>query len=128
MTRVSEQIAPAVARRAGLSHNELRTLELLDDDPRGTGEIARALGVSTAAASGIIDRLVERGHAQRAPHARDGRRTEVTISESGRREALSYLIPMFAELARLDASFTDAERATIARYLDGATRAMRTVL
>ena len=50
------------------------------DQPMGPGELGRLLGVSSAAASGIIDRLEARGHAQRASHASDGRRTSVTIS------------------------------------------------
>ena len=86
LTRLSEQAAPAIARKASLTHNELRALEHLMDQPMGPGELGRLLGVSSAAASGIIDRLEARGHAQRASHASDGRRTSVTISGSGRTE------------------------------------------
>ncbi|MCX6398172.1 MAG: MarR family transcriptional regulator [Propionibacteriales bacterium] len=128
LSRLAEQLPGAVARRAGLSHNELRTLELLIDDQRGPAEIARVLGVSTAAASGIIDRLEERGHATRAAHTTDGRRTSVEITDGGRAEVVSYLMPMFRELARLDAEFDERDRLVIARYLDGAARAMRTIL
>lgn len=128
LSRLAEQLPAAVARRAGLSHNELRTLELLVDGSSGPAEIARVLGVTTAAASGIIDRLEERGHATREAHASDGRRTAVAISESGRAEVVSYLMPMFRELARLDAQLDDRDRRVVAQYLDGATRAMRTIL
>jgi DNA-binding MarR family transcriptional regulator len=128
LTRIAEQVPAAVARRAELSHNELRSLDLLSEQSRGPGELARFLGVSTAAASGIVDRLVEHGHAERTAHESDGRRTAVTISESGRRAVAAQLMPMWAELARLDADLTDDERAVVARYLEGATRALRTVL
>lgn len=128
LTQLAEQLPAAVARRAGLSHNELRTLELLVDGHRGPAEIARVLGVSTAAASGIIDRLEERGHAGREAHVTDGRRTTVFITTSGRSEVVSYLMPMFRELARLDAELDDDQREVVARYLDGAARAMRTIL
>lgn len=128
LTRVADQVPAAVARRAGLSHNELRTLDLLAEAPLGPAELARALGVSTAAASGIIDRLEDRGHATRVAHDKDGRRTSVTISEEGRREVSAYLMPMYRELARLDAELTESERALVARYLDGVVRAMRTVV
>lgn len=128
LTGLAEQLPAAVARRAGLSHNELRTLELLVDEPRGPAELARILGVTSAAASGIIDRLVERGHAGRTAHESDGRRTEVRISAGGRQEVVSYLMPMFRELARLDAELSPEERRVVARYLDGAARAMRTIL
>ena len=127
LTRLSEQVAPAVANRAGLTHNELRTLEHLIDQPMGPGELSKVLGVSSAASSGIIDRLERRGHATRVSHASDGRRTSVTISDSGRAEVVSHLMPMFRELAVLDASLTDDERAVVTRYLEGAARAIRTV-
>lgn len=128
LTRVAEQVPASVARRAGLSHNEMRALDLLAEEPRGPAELARALGVSTAAASGIIDRLEERGHATRVAHDSDGRRTSVTISPEGRAEVSSYLMPMYRELARLDADLDPAERVLVARYLDGVVRAMRTVV
>lgn len=128
LTRLSEQVAPAVARRADLTHNELRALEHLMDQPMGPGDLGRVLGVSSAAASGIIDRLEARGHAQRASHASDGRRTSVTISDTGRREVVGHLMPMFRELAVLDAALTDAERLVVDRYLNGAVRAVRTVV
>lgn len=128
LTTLAEQVPASVARRAGLSHNELRALDLLSTEPRGPAELARALGVTSAAASGIIDRLEERGHATRAAHTSDGRRTSVTISRSGREEVTSYLMPMFRELARLDADFDPDERDVVARYLDGAARAMRVIL
>lgn len=128
LTRVADQVPVAVARRAGLSHNELRTLDLLAEAPLGPAELARALGVSTAAASGIIDRLEERGHATRVAHDQDGRRTSVTISTQGRQEVSSYLMPMYRELARLDAELSEDERLLVARYLEGVVRAMRTVV
>ncbi len=128
LTRVAEQTAPAVARRAALTHNELRALEHLMDQPMGPGELARVLGVSSAAASGIIDRLEARGHAERTAHASDGRRTSVAVSASGREEMLGHLMPMFRELAELDAGLTEADRAVVDRYLAGAVRALRTLL
>ena len=98
------------------------------DQPMGPGELGRVLGVSSAAASGIIDRLETRGHAQRASHASDGRRTSVTISESGRAEVVAYLMPMFRELADLDGALSAQERVVVDRYLQGAIRAMRTIV
>ncbi len=128
LTRLAEQVAPAVARRASLTHNELRALEHLMDQPMGPGELGRLLGVSSAAASGIIDRLEARGHAQRASHETDGRRTSVTISPSGRTEVVGFLMPMFRELAAVDGSLSPADRVVVDRFLAGAVRALRAVV
>lgn len=117
-----------VARRAGLSTSELHALRHLSGRPMGPADLARALGVTTAAASGVVDRLVSHGHAERRPHTVDGRRTEVHLTDSGRVEAVGHLAPMFAALAALDASLTDGEREVVDRYLDGAIAAVRSLM
>lgn len=117
-----------VSRRAGLSESEMTTLEHLSRAPLGPAEVARLLEVSTAASTGIVDRLVDRGHAQRHPHPDDRRRVEVRLTDSGRAELVEHLTPMFRGLAALDASFDDAELAVVERYLRSATQALETVI
>lgn len=125
---VSRRIMPALARRARLTHTEMAVLEALGEHPVGPTEIADRLGVTTAAASGIVDRLVGHGHAERTRHPDDRRRTVVQLTESGRRELLDHLMPMFLPLARLDAALDDADREVVVRYLTAATAAMRRLL
>jgi DNA-binding MarR family transcriptional regulator len=117
-----------VARRAGISDTELVTLEHLSREQIGPAEVARRLEVSTAAATGIVDRLVSRGHVERRPHAADRRRTELVLTDSGRREVVGHLLPMFIALDQLDRGFTDDERAVVERYLRGAAAAFERVL
>ena len=117
-----------VARRGGMSTSELHSLRHLVATPMGPVDLARALGVTSAAASGVVDRLVAHGHAERTAHPEDGRRTQVVITERGRLEALTMLAPMFRSLATLDASLDDDERAVVERYLNGATAAMRELM
>ena len=102
-------------------------LEHLTRGPVGPGELARLLEVTTAASTGVVDRLVERGHVDRVAHAGDRRRTEVHLTDSGASEVLERLTPMFAALQHLDDSFDDGERAVVARYLRGVTAAFETV-
>ena len=125
---VAGAVPLAVARRAGLSTSELHSLRHLMETSRSPGDLARLLGVTSAASSGIVDRLVAHGHAERRPHGADGRRTEVVITDSGRREVFALLAPMFAALATLDSGLDDAEREVVDRYLQGAIAALRTVL
>ncbi len=117
-----------VARKNGMSTSELHSLRHLVAAPMGPVELARTLGVTSAAASGVIDRLVAHGHAERTSHPDDGRRRRVVITDRGRLEALTMLAPMFRSLAALDASLDDDERAVVERYLRGATAAMRSLL
>lgn len=122
------RVTHVVARRSGLSETELVTLEHLSREQIGPAEVARRLEVSTAAASGIVDRLVARGHVERRPHEADRRRTELHITDSGRGEIVGHLMPMFAALDRHDASFTDEEKALVERYLRGARDAFEQVV
>ncbi|MBM6405408.1 MarR family transcriptional regulator [Phycicoccus sp. CSK15P-2] len=125
---VAAQVPQEVARRAGLSTSELHALRHLSGGAMGPVDLARALGVTSAAASGVVDRLAGRGHVERRPHPDDRRRTEVVLTDSGSHEVAVRLAPMFAELARVDSELGPDEQAVVERYLRGATRAMKAVL
>ena len=85
------RMRPVVARQAGLSESELGALEHLVRGPLGPAELSRLLEVSTAAGTGIVDRLASHGHVTREPHEGDRRRTQVTVTASGREEVLLRL-------------------------------------
>lgn len=122
------QVGPAVAKRAELSRSELEALEQLMDEDLGPVDLARRLGVTSAAASGIVDRLEARGHVQRVPHRVDGRRVDVVMSQSARQEVIGHLMPMFVSLAELDARLSDADREVVEGYLRDAIAAIRRLL
>jgi DNA-binding MarR family transcriptional regulator len=125
---LSARVRPAVAHRTGLTHSELVALEHLIRGPIGPAEVARLLGVTTAAATGIVDRLAARGHVERRPHVSDRRRTELVITDSAREDVLAELLPMFRALAALDAELDEEEREVVDRYLRRATEAVSSVL
>ncbi len=119
-------IGPAnVARRVGLSTSELHSLRHLMRSPMGPVELARTLGVTSAAASGVVDRLVARGYAERRPHHADGRRTEVVITDMGTTEIFTHLTPMFRGLQQLDSGLSDAERSVVDHFLAEAIEAIK---
>lgn len=126
-TNAAVRVRPVVAHAAHLSHSELVALEHLTLGPMGPAELARVLEVSTAASTGIVDRLEARGHVARVADPLDRRRTSVQVTESGRAEVVGLLMPMFAALQALDEGFDPSERAVVARYLRGATAAFETV-
>lgn len=112
-----------VAEATGLSDTEVHALEHLAHQPIGPAEIARLLDVSTAASTGIVDRLEARGHVERRPHTSDRRRTEVVITDSARSEVINHMGTMFRALAVLDSSLSEAEREVVVRYLRGVVEA-----
>ena len=128
LIRAAASVEPSVARRAGLSTSELQALRYLVDGSRGPVELSHLLGVTSAASSGVVDRLAARGHVRRRPHPVDGRRTQVEITGSGRRALDSLLEPMQARLAAVDASLGEDERAAVGRYLTRVTEVLRSTL
>lgn len=122
---VATLVGPAVARRAEMSHSELAALELLMDRQVGPADLARHLQVTSAASSGIVDRLETRGHVRREPDVHDRRRTRLVVTDSARAEVIGHLMPMFASLAELDDTLDDDERRVVERFLRGAITAMR---
>lgn len=64
---------------------QLKALSLLLQGPRSVSELAEALGTGRAAASLLVDRLVQVGLVNRTEDALDRRRTLVHLSEEGER-------------------------------------------
>ena len=128
LTDVSGLLPHAIARRTGLSQSELHSLRHLLAGPLGPNDLARTLGVTSAASSGIVDRLEARGHVSRQPHPTDKRRTVVVISDSGRVEVLAQLRPMFEGLVAADSRLNDEQRQVVDAYLRDIIAAIRSLL
>lgn len=122
------RVRHVVSRRAGLSEVELAALERLSHGPVTPGALARHLDVTSAAATGIVDRLNRRGHIDRVPDEEDRRRTQLHLTASASGQMRRHLLPMFQGLARLDADFTPEERAVVERYLRGALASLDAVI
>ena len=128
LVNLAETVPAAMAKKAGLSTSELHSLRHLMRGPMGPVELAKELGLSSEPSSGVVDRLVGHGHAERRAHAGDGRRTEVVITDSGRAEVIARLQPMFEGLAEVDNELDEGERELVERYLRGAAAAMRALV
>ena len=128
LTDVSGLLPHAIARRTGLSESELHSLRHLLAGPLGPNDLARTLGVTSAASSGIVDRLESRGHVSRQAHPTDKRRTVVVISDSGRTEILAELRPMFEGLVAADARLNGDDRQVVDAYLRDIIAAIRSLL
>ena len=123
----SGRLRHALVRGSGLSETELVALEHLVEAPSAPSELARLLEVSTAASTGIVDRLERRGHVERRPHPDDRRRTTVHVTDEGRAEILGHLRPMLVALQELDAGLSATERDVVLRFLAGAQAAFAQV-
>ena len=116
---VGGRLSHVTARRAGLSDSELVALEHLAAEPLGPAELARRLAITTAAATGVVDRLAQRGHVERRPHDGDRRRVAVRLTDRGYADLRARLQATFDDLLAWDAGFDEDERALVERYLAG---------
>lgn len=119
----SARLRHELARRIGVGEHEMSALEHLSREPVGPAELARLLEVSTAASTGVVDRLASKGHVTRQPHPADRRRTVVELTDHGRAEVLTHLAPMLGHLAALDSDLDEHDRAVVHRFLRGAVEA-----
>ena len=74
-----------VAQVTGMGVTETQALSYLAVyGERGQNELATDLGITSGAATALLDRLERRGVAERQNHPRDRRRVVVALTEAGR--------------------------------------------
>jgi DNA-binding MarR family transcriptional regulator len=93
--------------------------------PLGPVELGARLGLRSASATALVDRLEAMGHVERRPHPSDRRRLVVVPTEHARREAAGALQPLIDGLDEVAAGMTEAEQEVVRRYLERAAAAMR---
>ncbi len=125
---LSPQVQQAVAQRLQMHPGDLIAMEHLMAEPLGPVELSKRLHLTSAAATVAVDRLQSRGHVVREPDPTDGRRTRVVVTESGRNDVFSELLPMFRALATATDGMTTDERALVTAFLTRATAALKTML
>ncbi len=86
----------AIARRLGLTAVEHKALGMIvRDGPLPAGALAPQLGVGASAVTGIVDRLVRAGYAERRPDPEDRRRVLVAVAPGA-----PDLSEVFADLSK----------------------------
>ena len=71
-------------KTADLSRSELGVLHTLSKGPATMSELTASLGIACSSATGVVDRLVERGLAERERAADDRRTVNVALTKRGR--------------------------------------------
>ena len=115
---LSGDVRPALADRLGLSATELRAVEHVMTAPIGPVELARRLGLTSAAATTLVRRLEGRGHLERSSHPEDGRRIELRATAHAYTEIAAVLVPLFDGLETARKGMSDGDRDVTTRYLE----------
>jgi DNA-binding MarR family transcriptional regulator len=117
--RATVRANAALARRLGLTGTDLAALQHLAARPAELGpvELGSLLGIRSASATVLVDRMEQAGHVRRIPHRTDGRRRVVELTEQSRRAVLAELATLTAAVDRASAKLTEDEAAAATRFL-----------
>lgn len=127
----AREMQAIAARQLGLRITDVQAMDLVTaaGGDLSPAELADRLGIRTASASALIDRLVDAGHLQRSrPGVRvdAGRgRTRLTATEHARSEIRETLRDINDGFRELGTELTAEEAATVLKFLDRATQILR---
>ena len=115
----------ALARHLGLGVSDVAALDhLLASGPLGPAELGDRLGLRSASATALVDRLEAAGHVERHRHPSDRRRLAIVPTAHARTETLTALQPLLQGIGAAAEELGPAERRAVVAYLDRVTAAL----
>ncbi len=126
----SEQIGRVFAAQNQLSANDFRALVyvMVADDagrPLTAGELRQRMGVSGAAITYLVERMIESGHLRRESDPADRRKVILRYADDGLAVARAFFTPLAQHHRAALAEVSDADLATAHRVFDALLAAMR---
>ncbi len=107
------------ARKKGLSRSMIGTLfHLSHRDHTGVTDLSEHLGVSSAAASQMLERLVEEGLIQRSEDPDDRRMKQIILTDKGSQIIKETVNARLGWLEELTENFSDEEKKQITSTLE----------
>ena len=123
---VSEEFEAYVGRELTVNPTDLQAMQhLIMGGPLGPTELSRRLGISTAATTAVVDRLVAVGHATRAQHPTDRRAVVIVPNPSSVARAMGTLMPMIMGIDAVLDEFDETDQAVITSYLERVLEVLR---
>lgn len=115
---LNREVEKQLGRELTVNSTDLDVMQhLMQSGPLSPSTLAKRLGISTAAVTVAIDRLVNLGHVSRQPHPTDRRRLLVVPTPDSSRRAMENLLPMIREVDALMSLYTEGEQKAITDYL-----------
>jgi len=117
----------ATAARLGLTATESKALDVLARrGPLTAGDLARELGLTPGAITGLVDRLASAGYAQRVPDAADRRKTLIVVAvEQLNAQMQPVFVPFMQAIDELLSGYSGEQRDTIQHFITHVTRILR---
>ncbi|AYF75893.1 MarR family transcriptional regulator [Nocardia yunnanensis] len=127
---VSEQIGHVFARAHGLRPNDFRALaHVATAESEGAsltaGRLGALTGVSPAAITYLVERMIESGHLERVIDSADRRRVKLHYTDHGMAVAAGFFRPLSARMRSALSPLSDAELETTHRAMVSIIGALR---
>ncbi|WNV88195.1 MarR family transcriptional regulator [Umezawaea sp. Da 62-37] len=119
-------VQATLARRLGVGVTDVEAVSHLVEsaEPLGTVELGNRLGIRSASATVLADRLEAAGHLRRHSHPGDRRRVVLRPTDSARAEVRAALGPLLVALGGIVADLDDEQAVVVRDFLRDATRAI----
>ena len=110
----------------GLGRTDVRAMvAIMDAARRGdavtAGALGRAVDLSSASVTALVDRLERAGHVRRVRDADDRRRVALEMSESAMAAGAEFFGGLNRDLLAATAGYSDEELAVVRRFLEQVT-------
>lgn len=130
MAAVSEQIGQVFAAQHNLRANDFRALlHIMVADVEGApltaGDLARLLGMSSAAMTYLVERMITSGHIRREADPSDRRKVILRYDDHGMEVARGFFTPLGVRTRTALADLPDADLATAHRVFVALIESMR---
>lgn len=127
LLRAGRGMQTAMAHGLKLGETDLAAMDEIvsSEQPIGPVELGNRLGIRSASATVLVDRLEHAGHLRRERHNTDRRRLVLHASESAQHEVRVMLWPMLGQMANITANLDENQATTILRFLHEATEVIQ---
>ncbi|WP_246117265.1 MarR family winged helix-turn-helix transcriptional regulator [Cellulomonas composti] len=121
--RADQAMRRRIASGMSMNETDLHALQILvaaEGEPASVSprDLARALAISTASTTKLLDRLEASGHLRRTPHPRDRRGIVVVATAHAHEEIRERLTRMHQEMAEVAARIPPEAREPVRRFLE----------
>jgi DNA-binding MarR family transcriptional regulator len=126
----AQHIGHAFASQNQLGQADLHALIAIMEaeragSPLTAGRLAAELNFSTSSVTALIDRLENSGHIYRERDTTDRRKIYLHYADNGAEVAMRFFAPLGRRSDAVMSEFTEPELATVKRFLQAMTEAMR---
>lgn len=124
--RAGRHMHAAMARRLSLGETDLNAMDELGiaDQPIGPVELGNRLGIRSASATMLVDRLEAAGHLHRQRHPSDRRRVTLHTTPSALQSVRHTLAPMIDSIGDIVSNMDDEQQRIVLAFLRDVTAAM----